>query len=678
MKKESVCIFVTAAVFIAGWGGFAQAGSTGQAKFAAMPKGLTYKARSTPLGEPSAATILSGTYTPYLREFVTEVDVFPESLGHILIEVPGPILVPEPGLPPTDGVYRSPDEVFAEYNGPDLQIILQNIRQRPLSDPPPVVTTVGVDEIEKFQMMAIGTAIITMGGSAGDPLPVELTGPVQTRVSNKADQTTGSFQAEIVSMELSCEIPGLMHIMIMMRESPTLVSYGWIGIVEAEGGFFIESFFDLFTELSVDGGNAWMASTNSVRVDLVQPWLIPVVGPSEVHVLFEGDQEGVAYDDDADGFDEVGTELSALDLRGYSSLGPMSIGLRSELASTGQIAELINELSGTLEVAPYDDGGIDAESFFDVWPQIRIGDEVLQTAALLPMETLLGHNPPQDGERYVNPCLRPVELIDEITGEGTGLFVVRQVYQPAPTIEHDFFPESQMYIGLQLPAGEICYVAMKGPGSVDVYFEGPVEGDAVDDDLNGRDEVTTQMRTLQVAGYHPALGQVNLNLNSQELTLGQIEEDSEIQGGRLDLPPFAGGGTAESFFDLFFEIEIPALALTLHNEQPMRLSATITHKPPGPEDLFEGLQDVSLLDETRGPTDFSVNILQFRSGPCDRCGDFDGSRLVDLADLLGFVESWLWEAGVGDSDNPVDMDCDGRIYLTDFAAFASQWLQGCL
>jgi hypothetical protein len=53
---------------------------------------------------------------------------------------------------------------------------------------------------------------------------------------------------------------------------------------------------------------------------------------------------------------------------------PVSIGLRSELTSTGQIAELINELSGTLEVAPYDDGGVDAKSFFDVWPEIYIGD----------------------------------------------------------------------------------------------------------------------------------------------------------------------------------------------------------------------------------------------------------------------------------------------------------------
>jgi hypothetical protein len=70
--------------------------------------------------------------------------------------------------------------------------------------------------------------------------------------------------------------------------------------------------------------------------------------------------------------------------------------------------------------------------------------------------------------------------------------------------------------------------------------------------------------------------------------------------------------------------------------------------------------------------------LRFRSGPCGRCADFDGSGLADLADLLTFVENWLWEAGVDDSDNPVDLDCDGGIYLTDFAVFASQWLQACL
>ena len=45
-----------------------------------------------------------------------------------------------------------------------------------------------------------------------------------------------------------------------------------------------------------------------------------------------------------------------------------------------------------------------------------------------------------------------------------------------------------------------------------------------------------------------------VRLNRSEVTLGQIEEDSDEQTGRLDLPPFGREGTtAHSFFDVFLE-----------------------------------------------------------------------------------------------------------------------------
>jgi len=652
-----------------------------EAELLPRPTGLDYQGLLMPLGKPSAGMILNSTYTRSLQSLttdITEVDVFPESVAHFLIEVPGPILTPNPSLPSTDGVYRSPAEVWAEYPGPDLVIVVKDIRLRPLADPPPVVTTVGAEEVESFQMMCVGTAIITCGGSEGEPVPVELTGPVQTRVFGKAGQATGEFLAEIVSMELSgdiiVEIQGVMP--IVMRESPTLPSQGVVSIEDGEAGFFIESFFDVFTELSVDGGESWMASGGSARVELVQLWLIPLVGPSEVNVQFEGTQ-GQAYDDDMDGFDEVDTELVAIDLRGCSALGAVLVGLRAGLTSSGQIAELTNQHPGTLEVAPFDDAGVSAESFFDFWPEIGIGEQVFNTASFLPLQTLIAHKPPQNGERYVNPYLQPVEMLDRNIGMGTGLFIVRQTYQPGPTIEQDYFPKSQMNICLQLPTEELCNVVMKGLSIIDVYFEGAVYGNAVDDDLNGQDEVTTQMKKLQLAGYHTALGEVNMNLNSQEITLGQIEETSDIQRGRLDLPPFAGAGTAESFFDVFFEIEISALGLTLHNEGPMHISTIITHKPAGLEDSYENLQEIELYDEIGQSTGIFLTASNYRLNPCTRCSDFDESGTTDINDLRELTDNWLWVALVGDTYNATDLNCDWKVSFLDFAVFASYWLQAC-
>ena len=535
-----------------------------------------------------------------------EVDIFPETVGQMLLEVPGPIITPNPQLPPTDGVYRSPAQVHAVYEGPGLQVVLQDIRHRPLSDPPPEVTVAGADEVEVFDSLVAGTAIVMLRGVPVDPVSVKMRGPVKTVVYGKADQTTGSFQAEIVAMELTGEIPGIGS--ILMREDPDRVSAGQVGIVavvtdEGNDQFSVESFFDVFTELSVDGGQTWIPSTDSVPMELVQPHLVSAVGPAEVQVRFEGPHEGEAYDDDDDGFDEVDTRLVSMDLRGYTRQGPVRIGLQCDPISVGQIIEGVNRQPGKLEVAPFDTANIPAESFFDVWPEIRIGDQLLHTAASLLLKTLIAHKPPQDGERYVNPYLDPVELIDPVTGQGTGIFVVREVHQPAPTVERDLFPRTLAWIVLEVPEEEPFKVAMHGPSRVHVYFEGPGDGDAVDDDFNGRDEVVMEMKTLELEGHDPVLGDVYLRLNPDEVTLGQIEENHDVTTGVLDLPPFGPDGTtADSFFDVLFEVELPNLGLVLHNELPARMKGTITHKPPGPGDWYESVEEIELFDDFGNPT----------------------------------------------------------------------------
>ena len=55
----------------------------------------------------------------------------------------------------------------------------------------------------------------------------------------------------------------------MIRESPTLQSTGQTKITDIGGGnFHIDSFFDVFTELSVDGGSTWIPSASSSHVNL--------------------------------------------------------------------------------------------------------------------------------------------------------------------------------------------------------------------------------------------------------------------------------------------------------------------------------------------------------------------------------------------------------------------------
>jgi hypothetical protein len=65
-------------------------------------------------------------------------------------------------------------------------------------------------------------------------------------------------------LQLTADVPSLS---MMLRESPTLPSLGTTTVTSQPGGaFHIDSFFDVFTELSIDGGQTWIPGDNSLRV----------------------------------------------------------------------------------------------------------------------------------------------------------------------------------------------------------------------------------------------------------------------------------------------------------------------------------------------------------------------------------------------------------------------------
>jgi hypothetical protein len=55
---------------------------------------------------------------------------------------------------------------------------------------------------------------------------------------------------------------------ILLRESPTRASLGKTSIASQPGGTYrIDSFFDVFTEISLDGGQHWAPALSSVRLE---------------------------------------------------------------------------------------------------------------------------------------------------------------------------------------------------------------------------------------------------------------------------------------------------------------------------------------------------------------------------------------------------------------------------
>jgi hypothetical protein len=93
--------------------------------------------------------------------------------------------------------------------------------------------------------------------SPPDGPPVTLSGQGQVEFTEVLG-ALNTFDTEMLSLDLR-ESPTLPS--MRLRESPTKASLGRTSIsLESDGQYRISSFFDIFTELSIDGGNTWVPS----------------------------------------------------------------------------------------------------------------------------------------------------------------------------------------------------------------------------------------------------------------------------------------------------------------------------------------------------------------------------------------------------------------------------------
>ncbi|HEY2954792.1 MAG TPA: hypothetical protein VGK89_06050 [Candidatus Eisenbacteria bacterium] len=97
--------------------------------------------------------------------------------------------------------------------------------------------------------------------SIGHNQPYQGTGHGRMRLHYNHDNggDTRYFDTEMVSMDLS---GGTLPPYTLVRESPKQPSVGTTTIQSLPGGQFkIDSFFDVFVELSVDGGQSWQPAS---------------------------------------------------------------------------------------------------------------------------------------------------------------------------------------------------------------------------------------------------------------------------------------------------------------------------------------------------------------------------------------------------------------------------------
>ncbi len=357
---------------------------------------------------------------------------------------------------------------------------------------------------------------------------------------------------------------------------------------------------------------------------------VAVLGPTTVVVDVGPNGETTQV---ADGLDRAITHIVQLDLNGLSSLGPTQARLNPRIPSEGCITEQANLTPGILDVPPFTASG-SADSCFDLYVEIVAqtpnGPFVLRNTQPKRMCSMISHKPPGPGTVYESPNKVPLCLAD---GTASGYSLCATRHWPNPPVEIDRFDHTLGDLTLMMPDGSSQTVTVSGPTTVAVYFEGTEQGDAMDNDGDGRDEVRTELIELSLGGLSPTLGPVRVGLNTTLQSLGEMEETANNTPGRMDLPPFTAGGTAESFFDVFLEIEVAGQ--TFYTRQPKHMAGVISHKPPAPGDLYGGVEPVELYDKLGRPTGILLTVAHHIPNPgCPRLT----ISLVQVAGAAGTCE----------------------------------------
>ncbi|MHC4110419.1 MAG: hypothetical protein ACYSUY_05045, partial [Planctomycetota bacterium] len=363
----------------------------------------------------------------------------------------------------------------------------------------------------------------------------------------------------------------------------------------------------LYDSLGVATGYSFAIGWHFVEHDHFESWpqRVEVIKPDSTVVqanvdgsmtqdVFFESGEGDAVDDDSDNRDEVATELTDLNLTGSSVLGPLSVRLNPSFASTGEIEETSDIVTGWLDVSPFTVGGT-AASFFDAYFEVTVDGQTMYTTAPTRYSGVIDQKPPPDLGVYT-AVHEHLPLYDSY-GVATGYAFAIGEHPPEPVVEHDHWESWPQRVEIIMPDSTAMEPYVDGYVMQDVFFEGPLEGDANDDDGDNKDEVVTELVDLHLTG-NSVLGPVSVRLNPSIASTGEIEEWSNSLTGRLDLPPFSASGAAMAFFDAYFEVTVGGQPM--YTISPTRYSGLIYHKPPSDLDVYTAVHSHLPLYDSNG------------------------------------------------------------------------------
>ncbi|MBM4102535.1 MAG: HYR domain-containing protein, partial [Planctomycetes bacterium] len=586
-------------------------------------------------------------------------------------------------LPPLNGMYNTDlGQGFALY---PMGVIIRNWSNHFFSSsivPPPPG---GLPVVHNFNSQA-EFEITFDGGMTFQPVTANVTNTIQMSYSSSSGGED-IYRIEVMQMNVS---GGGLPAGVMVRESPTLMSTGQARIRPVVGGYQISSFFDIFTEVSLDGGMSWFSSASSGYVELhldpaaVSPMFAPSTKlPSPVsqdvstNPIWQSYASGIilkdvqckrfsdwinppalgatvihSYDAQVDYLFSTdgglkfspGRTPAILTVKTYHSrdfngratyeteLLAMNIS-GGDLPAGVMVRESPTRISeGSIKIHAFGDG-YRIRSFFDIFTEITFdGGQTWQPAGQaghVEARAVAPSNP------FPTPNLQPA----------TGQYVHDEewfAYYAIGVVLKDVvisrFTQSIPPPPPGFTATHTCDTMVDMMISTDggATFNPVVTSATITFQMTGRlggDGVTeyydTEMLQLNInGGGLPPF--IRLRESPTRASLGRTSERSLLSGNY----------NIESFFDVFTELSVDGGM----SWQPSIAGSTTIYLVPK---------------------------------PCNRCSDFDQSGITDLSDLAEFALNWLWAGSVGDRFNVADLDCDGYVKLSDFALFAQNWLDSC-
>ncbi len=215
-------------------------------------------------------------------------------------------------------------------------------------------------------------------------------------------------------------------------------------------------------------------------------------------------------------------------------------------------------------------------------------------------------------------------------------------------------------------------VTLNGPTRI---HRGPV----ADGDSDARDDVQTEIIGMSLTGA-TSVGPATVMQSPARPSNGAFEEQNNATTGTIDFP-------ADSFFDVFVEVDLPQINMVLHNTQPIRMECIIFQIPPefclyqppvdDPIELYneQNVLVALIVHAAHIPLPPNEILIVFNNSPVLVKGNVDCNVSVNSVDSLKILR-WVALLSVSQEDGcPLigaevasfwgDVDCSGNVNSVD-------------